>query len=1453
MDFPTRLEGDARGSKRILCNAGWKRSILFWQRSAKSPMRPYTLQPWARLLAALALLVGATGAHAAACANAATGTWTAAATWAAPCNVAGGPTAADDVTIINNTTVTVNAAGLAAGSLAIAGGANATTLTFNAGTSLNVTSAGGRTGNVVINGASGAVNKQITVLTAALNVDGSVTVTGGTSNNSTAQLTVTSGSITIGGSASLAGGGSASRDASLTVSTGIITINGGLTTTATFANSANVTISAAAGRIVVNGAAGVNNGGQVSVGAGTFSVTNAGAAFTNSNAAIAATTTLSTGTLTVAGNVSNAAGDTISFSAAGNLNVGGNWSNSGTFTRSTSTVTFNGAGAQTIGGAAVTTFNNLVVANTGAGSTTLLINALVAGNLSVNSGTLDLSTFTAGRTAAGGTITVASGASLLIGGTNGFPANYSTRTLGASSQVTYYGANQTFLAVAAPGYGYLTLSGSGVKTMSAAAALAIRADFTLAGTAAATALGALTVSGNFVLGSGTAFNAGAFAHVLAGNFTNNGATFTASTGGFTLNGAAPQTIGGTSSTSFNSLTINNGNGITLGASTTIGGTLTFTAGNISTGANTLIVAATGTVARTSGHVIGNLQKNAATGATSRTFEIGDANAYAPITIAFASVTTAGDLVARTDPGEHPDIGNSALDSTQDVNRYWTVTNSGVVFTTYAATLNYASGSPVDLDSGANVASFGIGKADACDGSLRNCTWSYPALSGAPTTTSAGATGMTGFSQFAVGKKIANFLVEAAGGGNIGTQTQAAPFNIRITARDSTGATVTGFSGTVQVTSGCTLSAGGGTSASFVNGVLVSYSVTISNAATCAITAARSGGTETGTSNSFAVVSAVTAFDGCEYTTPTRCAPGTANFNRLFTKLANQAFDLDLVALDGAGALSTVFSGSVTVDLLANAAAQGVGANNCPAAQTAVISLGAVSFSGGRPSAAIAVAANAFSGSAPNYSAYRDVRLRVSCNSTNCPPGGLTYCSADNFSVRPQDLTVSSNMIAGSLAAGANFTLSATAVAGYDGAPQLDRSASKVATHVGPADFTTRLRDAAGGNIISFPAAAIGTGAASATVQYHDAGSFRVLAGGVADTGFTAVDTAGTDCVAGSASNTASGGQYGCNIASQSDAGLFGRFFPSYYTMSGQSASAACAAGGFSYMGDPHIGLSFTLSAWSLGNPGPGDSVKLIRYTSGYAVLASVSVVAADGSTATDLSGNFSPSLAYNSANWNAGDYAVSGAAYAFARSAAAPSGPYDALYIAAGVSDADGALLSGTNYVLGNPACSAGCTHKLLSALPIGVRYGRLRMENAHGSPLLDLTIPVEAQYWAGSVWQRNTLDVCTSLPGASAASGNATGGLNAGSLSVGPWSNGAGSLTLAHPVDGSQGSVDITVNLGSAANANACPAWSPPAAASNQSHLRGAWCGGSFDRDPSAKATFGITRGKFIYRREVY
>jgi hypothetical protein len=101
--------------------------------------------------------------------------------------------------------------------------------------------------------------------------------------------------------------------------------------------------------------------------------------------------------------------------------------------------------------------------------------------------------------------------------------------------------------------------------------------------------------------------------------------------------------------------------------------------------------------------------------------------------------------------------------------------------------------------------------------------------------------------------VTHFTVEASSvGGAIGAQVAGTPFNIRLVARDAGNNVVTSFTGAAVVTSNGTLSAGGGTTGAFTAGLLDPWAVTITNTGSDSITATRSGGSEKGTSNVFAV-------------------------------------------------------------------------------------------------------------------------------------------------------------------------------------------------------------------------------------------------------------------------------------------------------------------------------------------------------------------------------------------------------------------------------------------------------------------------------------------------------------------------------------------------------------------------------------------------------------------------
>jgi hypothetical protein len=278
--------------------------------------------------------------------------------------------------------------------------------------------------------------------------------------------------------------------------------------------------------------------------------------------------------------------------------------------------------------------------------------------------------------------------------------------------------------------------------------------------------GATLVANDRSLSIGSANLAGA-----NGVWTNNGA-FTQGNGTVTFNGTGAtqnQAIAGTTATTFNNLTINKTGGppfrtVTINTSPTVNGTLTLTAGTITTGSNKISLAAAATTSRTgltvseaSGgkHVVGNFEKGFNGANLSATFPVGDGTNYTPLTVAFTSLTTAGNLTATTGtaPADHLDTlaARTGVDSSKSVNRWWTlkgypvaanlsaggpVTSPGV----YNLTLNYLS---TDVDGGSSASNFKVARGESCttSGGVRTCNpWGSLTVSGTPTTTQAASTG-----------------------------------------------------------------------------------------------------------------------------------------------------------------------------------------------------------------------------------------------------------------------------------------------------------------------------------------------------------------------------------------------------------------------------------------------------------------------------------------------------------------------------------------------------------------------------------------------------------------------------------------------------------------------------------------------------------------------------------------
>lgn len=156
----------------------------------------------------------------------------------------------------------------------------------------------------------------------------------------------------------------------------------------------------------------------------------------------------------------------------------------------------------------------------------------------------------------------------------------------------------------------------------------------------------------------------------------------------------------------------------------------------------------------------------------------------------------------------------------------------------------------------------------------------------------------------------------------------------------------------------------------------------------------------------------------------------------------------------------------------------------------------------------------------------------------------------------------------------------------------------------------------------------------------------------------------------------------------------------------------------------------------------------------------------------------------------------------------------------------------------------------------VGARLGRLRLSNAFGSEKLPLNMPLQVQYWTGDVWVLNNLDNCTELK---PEHFHLSSTLSSVSTTPNPIkiTSGNGFVTLTAPGAGNTGSVDVAANLGTSGSDQSCLA-THGGTAGLQPWLRSrnGGCAATYNRDPSARATFGIytpESRRLIHVREFY
>lgn len=393
-------------------------------------------------------------------------------------------------------------------------------------------------------------------------------------------------------------------------------------------------------------------------------------------------------------NIARSNTQTIPAFTYGNLNISGGdrvLANSGTIgicgvytptagvvTNTGSTINFLGA-AQNIPSSS---YNNLVIS--GSGTKTVTGNLLLDGNLNISAGTLDVGAFVADRTSPGGVLDLDPGATLRIGGTSTWPANFVTHNVACSSTVDYYGAAQTVADLnTGANYGNLILSGSGFKTL-LAGTTNICGDFSISGTATTTGVVNMVINGNLNIGASAGFTTDGFTYNLKSDI-NNAGTFNATSSTFIFDGPAAQQI--TGSNTFEYLTLDNGSTLTINNDQVILSSLVLNSGVLDLNNNDLTLGSIGNNGSLTGGGFTNyimsvgpasrFIRYTTTTSTDYLFPLGDATGYTPISIELYSgsnVNANSTLTAYMVLAPHPNLGTSP----NYISRYWSVepTNYG---------------------------------------------------------------------------------------------------------------------------------------------------------------------------------------------------------------------------------------------------------------------------------------------------------------------------------------------------------------------------------------------------------------------------------------------------------------------------------------------------------------------------------------------------------------------------------------------------------------------------------------------------------------------------------------------------------------------------------------------------------------------------------------------------------
>jgi len=636
-----------------------------------------------------------------------------------------------------------------------------------------------------------------------------------------------------------------------------------------------------------------------------------------------------------------------------------------------------------------------------------------------------------------------------------------------------------------------------------------------------------------------------------------------------------------------------------------------------------------------------------------------------------------------------------------------------------------------------------------------------------------------------------------------------------------------FSSSSATTGSYSSSTGVWTIGSMANGATATLTITANTTAVATLTNTATVASSTfdpNTSNNSASVSVVVTSPGA---TLDAVEVGASAGTNIHTKIAGQSFTLDIVSLDASGNVTTSYTKTVAVELV-----DGTSGNGVCGSMTQLQSVGSYTFTGsgtGKDNGR-----KTFTFNYPN--AWKNVRVRMKDNGS---PTAITACSTDNFAVRPASLSVSvtdSNWTTAGTTRTLNGITTAATVTHKAGQPftvsvTASNASSANTSNYGGSPTATVSACSGTGNACtsSFGTLTLGSwsssgGTVTASATYNQVGAFGVQ---FEDTTFADIDL-----------NDSSTSERYVPASTKLDVG---RFVPDHFAVSLNTPkfTSACSTGfsyqgqAFSYETTPIITVTAQDASNATTTLYTGTLWRLASSTAVYSALTGTLSATSATATVADSGGGVG-TLTFSSP-----------ASLSFTRATTSPQSPFAAeIQLAATVSDADGVTYASNPATFGAASSGNGIAFNPGKTM----RFGRIKLTNAHGSELATLSVPVEAQYWTGSYWATNTLDSCTGFAASNVNISPAITSLSAAATMTA----GKGNLVLAHP--SASGTTSLCIDAGP--NSAETGAVNCVATTSlGKAFLQGNTNGTLYDDDPRATITFGVYKNanELIYMRENY